>query len=177
MKWTTSLPPGPPTPDPPGYSRESAATHSSQVSTIPTDSSSIATKKAWDVALTPLKTSGMTLVMLYMSGTSAGIFTILIISYSLFGAVSALLNVRTAFSPLVQKTRPEDESRGRVQEGDSAFAFLPQKLTYGLVSLVVIGYIIYHCVQIGFFPLQSGDYASLIPEKGVTENVAFVMAA
>ena len=57
----------------------------------------VVAKKAWEVAIRPIQSVGMNLFMLWMSGSSPGIFNVMILGYCLTSIVGQYSGVNTAF--------------------------------------------------------------------------------
>lgn len=57
-------------------------------------------KRAWDMALQPIKSLPMNLFMMYMSGNTISIFPIMMIAMMAWRPVKALMSVNLAFKPL-----------------------------------------------------------------------------
>ncbi|KAF7455753.1 ER membrane protein complex subunit 4 [Cryptosporidium felis] len=120
-------------------------------------------KKAWSIAHLPVKTMGMTLFMLYMSGSNAGIFSILIISYALINAIKILLQVNKNF------LEPERIARK---------TFILQRSLYLLYSILGIFFVLFKLGNMGLIPINRGDYFSDAPPHtfenyaiGLTESL------
>ncbi|CAD6504782.1 BgTH12-00285 [Blumeria graminis f. sp. triticale] len=73
------------TPDPPGYTSTSQKKHQSLskatdfISPSPADKDVLKLKKAWELALAPVKQLPMTAFMMYMSGNTLQIFSIMMV--------------------------------------------------------------------------------------------------
>ena len=113
---------------------------------------SIMSSRAWDVATNPVKAMFMNIFMLWMMGSGAGIFSILIISYALMQAVDILFNVNKAFSSF------------------HAVDVTLQKLIYGLLSLGILYYLGGRAGAMGLLPIASGDWVSLIPKIDIVDS-------
>eukprot|EP00921_Rhytidocystis_pertsovi_P014911 GHVQ01023925.1.p1 GENE.GHVQ01023925.1~~GHVQ01023925.1.p1 ORF type:complete len:282 (+),score=31.54 GHVQ01023925.1:187-1032(+) len=113
-------------------------------------------RRSWEASISPLKSLGMTFFMMYMSGSSSGIFGILIIGYALMNSVKSLLAVSSVFKPF-------DSIPGMKST-------ILQKAVYSSICLMGLGYVLYYCNSLGLLPLNSGDYIGLIPEKRFIEK-------
>merc|ERR1712078_707729 len=60
---------------------------------------SILEKMAWETAITPIQSVGMNLFMLWMSGSSPGIFNVMILGYCLTSIISQYGRINQAFLP------------------------------------------------------------------------------
>ncbi|OII73002.1 uncharacterized protein cubi_02233 [Cryptosporidium ubiquitum] len=105
-------------------------------------------KKAWNIAHLPLKTMGMTFLMLYMSGNNAGIFSILIVSYALVNAVKILIQANKNFLEIERAARK---------------SFAIQKTVYCIYSLLGIAFILFKLGTMGLIPVNRGDFFSDTP--------------
>ena len=99
--------------------------------------------RAWDVAISPVKSVLMNLFMLWMMGTGAGIFSLLFVVYALVQATSTLLNVSKAFTPY-NEVNP-----------------LIQKTLYVVLSLGVLLYLAEKAGSMGLLPVTSADWIHL----------------
>merc|ERR1712146_313083 len=59
-------------------------------------------KKAWETVMTPVQSVGMNIFMIWMSGSSPGIFSVMMLSYSLTSITGQFSNLNRAFEPFVQ---------------------------------------------------------------------------
>ncbi|KAH8584350.1 multi-pass transmembrane [Cryptosporidium sp. chipmunk genotype I] len=105
-------------------------------------------KKAWSIAHLPLKTMGMTFFMLYMSGSNAGIFSILVISYALVNAVKILIQANKNFLEIERAARKP---------------FTIQKTVYCIYSLFGIAFVLFKLGTMGLIPVNRGDFFSDTP--------------
>lgn len=105
-------------------------------------------KKAWNIAHLPLKTMGMTFLMLYMSGNNAGIFSILIVSYALVNAIKMLIQANKNFLEIERAARK---------------SFAIQKTVYCIYSLLGIAFILFKLGTMGLIPVNRGDFFSDTP--------------
>lgn len=126
-----------------------------------------ASKKAWDISWSPIKTLSMNLIMLYFSGSSPSIFTILVLSYTLYTAFVTLASVFSVFKPIESSVHPD------ILKQRTFGLFIPQKLIYVFISIVICCYIVLHVVNMSLLPLKTGDYISLIPAKLYDKPVLF----
>jgi len=88
-------------PDPPGYTSSKKQTASSKVAVRapPTteETDALKLKKAWEVALAPVKQLPMTAIMMYMSGNSLQIFSIMMVAMAFKNPVMGLVATNQAF--------------------------------------------------------------------------------
>merc|ERR1719195_2176947 len=95
-------------------------------------------KKAWEIAIAPIQSVGMNLFMLWMSGSSPGIFTVMILGYCLTSIVGQFSRVTTAFA------------------GFKTINTSLQKLAYLALCSVSLAYLLYHASGMGLLPTSSG---------------------
>merc|ERR1719476_56421 len=91
-------------------------------------------KKAWETAIAPIQSVGMNLFMLWMSGSSPGIFNVMILGYCFTSIVGQFSRVNTVFQAF--KTI------------DTAL----QKLAYLALCSVSLAYLLYHSSGMGLLP-------------------------
>merc|ERR1740129_2018641 len=108
-------------------------------------------KKAWEIAVAPIQSVGMNLFMLWMSGSSPGIFNVMILGYCLTSIVSQFSRVNAAFVSF--KTI------------DTTL----QKLAYLALCSVSLAYLLYHASGMGLLPTSTGDWIAFIPNTEVLE--------
>merc|ERR1719221_286128 len=114
-------------------------------------------KKAWEIAIAPIQSVGMNLFMLWMSGSSPGIFNVMILGYCLTSIVGQFSRVNTAFVSF--------------KSIDTTL----QKLAYLALCSVSLAYLLYHASGLGLLPTSSGDWIAFIPNVEVLESVAGVL--
>eukprot|EP00922_Rhytidocystis_sp_ex-Travisia-forbesii_P017644 GHVS01026305.1.p1 GENE.GHVS01026305.1~~GHVS01026305.1.p1 ORF type:complete len:244 (-),score=37.64 GHVS01026305.1:148-879(-) len=130
-------------------------------------------RRSWEASIQPVKSFGMTFFMLYMSGSSSGIFGILIIGYALMNTFKSLIAVGSVFRPFdsVLSTSPSIFSLSNLTTFSGLNnSLVLQKLVYILLSLGALGYVLYFCNTLGLLPINSGDYIGLLPEKRIVER-------
>merc|ERR1719221_1883253 len=113
-------------------------------------------KKAWEVAIAPIQSVGMNLFMLWMSGSSPGIFNVMILGYcftSIFGQFSRVNAAFVSFKTI-----------------DTTL----QKLAYLALCSVSLAYLLYHASGMGLLPTSSGDWIAYIPSTEVIEQTTGV---
>merc|ERR1711879_402394 len=109
-------------------------------------------KKAWEVAIAPIQSVGMNLFMLWMSGSSPGIFTVMILGYCLTSIIGQFAKANAAF----QNFKTIDTTL--------------QWLAYLALCSVSLAYLLYHASGMGLLPTSSGDWIQLIPNVQVQET-------
>ncbi|PBP28078.1 putative ER membrane DUF1077 domain protein [Diplocarpon rosae] len=111
-KWVTDLNSPPPAkpkstgiPDPPGFTAAASGNKKQQtaskiaVRAPPTaeEMDTLKLKKAWEVALAPVKQLPMTAIMMYMSGNSLQIFSIMMVVMAFKNPLMGLMGTNQAF--------------------------------------------------------------------------------
>jgi len=127
-------------PAPPGYSL--SFNQSSEVNKA--NDASLVIKRAWDLALSPLKQIPMNLFIMYMAGDSISIFPIMMIGMMLMRTVKALFSIQATF---------------KLIEGDHAIL---QRLVYLVGILASIGLALYKCQSMGLLPTHASDWLAFV---------------
>lgn len=95
-------------------------------------------KKAWEVALGPVKSLPMTFIMMYMSGNSLQIFSIMMVFMAFKTPITGLMNTNQAFE--------------RFQTETNAGQILQTKLVYIAMNLVALGVGLWKINGMGLLP-------------------------
>eukprot|EP00933_Yihiella_yeosuensis_P000340 TRINITY_DN10050_c3_g1_i1.p1 TRINITY_DN10050_c3_g1~~TRINITY_DN10050_c3_g1_i1.p1 ORF type:complete len:171 (-),score=30.38 TRINITY_DN10050_c3_g1_i1:67-579(-) len=114
-------------------------------------------KKAWEIAVAPIQSVGMNLFMLWMSGSSPGIFNVMILGYCLTSIIGQFARASVAF----QSFKTIDTTL--------------QWLAYLALCAVSLAYLLYHASGMGLLPTSSGDWINLIPNTDVIESASGVL--
>ncbi|KAL8822766.1 MAG: hypothetical protein Q9191_006505 [Dirinaria sp. TL-2023a] len=92
-------------PDPPGYttakrssSRSAKQTSNSNLTPSAKETDTLKIKKAWEIALAPAKALPMNAIMMYMSGNSLQIFSIMMVFMLFKNPVQSLMQTNQAFT-------------------------------------------------------------------------------
>ncbi|OLL24242.1 ER membrane protein complex subunit 4 isoform B [Neolecta irregularis DAH-3] len=101
-------------------------------------------KKAWEIAIAPAKQLPMTAFMMYMSGNTVQIFSMMMTFMMFFNPVQALTTVSAHFSPLQDKN-----TRTRL--------ILP-RLVFILLQVAGIGLGVWKAASMGLLPTSSSDW-------------------
>ncbi|KAB5540548.1 hypothetical protein GE09DRAFT_970128 [Coniochaeta sp. 2T2.1] len=160
-KWVADLqsPPAaknknPSIPDPPGYPSQAVISNSKKrdlakqtpqrVPPTPEEMDTLKLKKAWEVALGPVKNLPMTGIMMYMSGNSLQIFSIMMVFMAFKTPIMGLLATNQAFE------RFESEgNRGKI---------LQAKLAYVAMQLVALALGVWKVNAMGLLPTTRSDW-------------------
>uniref|UniRef100_A0A7S4HY57 ER membrane protein complex subunit 4 n=1 Tax=Vannella robusta TaxID=1487602 RepID=A0A7S4HY57_9EUKA len=109
-------------------------------------------KKAWEVAKSPMGGIFMTMFMLWLSGSSVNIFSISITMYSLINPIKAIFNVSSGFK--------------RFEEPNTSL--LAQKFVYIFFQLVGFSIALYKAYYLGLLP-SAADWSSYLTVKQAEE--------
>ena len=107
------------------------------------------------LAWSPGKSLLTTAFMLYMSGTSIQLFSIMTTGMALLTPVKAIAATQETFKEFVKE--------------DGVDTRVPMLLYLGfqLMSLAVA---LYQCSRMGLLPVTSADWTSFIPQKNILEH-------
>ncbi|KAL4208578.1 hypothetical protein CU097_009685 [Rhizopus azygosporus] len=168
-------------PSPRGFKPSTPQKHSRSEKTAPVldrhGQAELKMKRAWDVALAPAKSIPMSLFMMYMSGNSLQIFSVVITATMLFiQPIKAIMSVQESkyflLMPLFFKLNLffllSAFSRFESKESDLT---LPKLSFIGLqVIVVLLG--IYRVNSMGLLPNTASDWLSFIKPKEILEFAA-----
>ncbi|KAL1842124.1 hypothetical protein VTJ49DRAFT_6003 [Mycothermus thermophilus] len=101
-------------------------------------------KKAWEVALGPIKNLPMTAIMMYMSGNSLQIFSIMMVFMAFKNPIMGILATNQAFERFETET-----NRARM---------LQVKVAYVIMQLVALGLGIWKVNKMGLLPTTRSDW-------------------
>lgn len=140
--------------DPPGYGSNSAVTQSKkqnkdtkvQPRKPPTaeEMDTLKLKKAWEVALAPVKGLPMTAIMMYMSGNSLQIFSIMMVFMAFKNPLMGLMNTNQAFE--------------RFQNESNHSQMLQVKALYVAMQILALGLGIWKINAMGLLPTTRSDW-------------------
>ncbi|WEW59084.1 hypothetical protein PRK78_004553 [Emydomyces testavorans] len=155
-------------PDPPGYSPPSKPSSKqqkpAQQSTTPStrkasETDALKLKKAWEVAFAPAKQLPMNAIMMYMSGNSLQIFSIMMVFMLFKGPIQGLLATNSAFAKF--------ETEGiRTQ-------LIGVKMVYVLMQLVLLGLGVWKVNAMGLLPTTRSDWLAWETEREPLERAYF----
>ncbi|KAK5624727.1 hypothetical protein RRF57_000443 [Xylaria bambusicola] len=141
-------------PDPPGYpsasgtiSKKQAAKESKvqpRKQPTPEEMDTLKLKKAWEVALAPIKSLPMTFFMMYMSGNSLQIFSIMMVYMAFKNPIMGLVGTNQAFE--------------RFESDTNKAKILQVKLAYVLMQLVALAVGIWKVNGMGLLPTTRSDW-------------------
>ncbi|QPG94883.1 hypothetical protein C2857_007203 [Epichloe festucae Fl1] len=101
-------------------------------------------KKAWEVALAPVKALPMTGIMMYMSGNSLQIFSIMMVFMAFKNPIAGLMATNQAFE--------------KFQSEKNAAQVLQTKLVYVAMQLVALAVGIWKVNSMGLLPTTRSDW-------------------
>ncbi|PGH29228.1 hypothetical protein GX50_08018 [[Emmonsia] crescens] len=159
-------------PDPPGYSASKPSTKQLRTSQQQQPSTTSAAalrkgaetdalklKKAWEIALAPTKQLPMNAIMMYMSGNSLQIFSIMMVFMLFKGPIQGLLNTNSAFVKF-----EAESTRGQM---------LGVKLVYVLMQFMLLALGIWKVNGMGLLPTTRSDWLAWETERQPLERAYF----
>lgn len=129
--------------NPPGFSQSVVTVQQVEHGGRNEQAQHLMTKRAWDMALQPIKSLPMNLFMMYMSGNTISIFPLMMIAMMAWRPVKALMSVNPAFKPL------QDEHTGNL---------LLQKVVFALGNMIAIALALYKLHGMGLLPNHASDW-------------------
>ena len=109
------------------------------------------------MAYSPGKNLLTTAFMLWMSGSSIQIFSIMMTGMALINPLKAIVGINEFFAPLAKE--------------EGVDIHLP-KLIYLSLQVLAVGLALYKCSTMGLLPVTSADWTSYIPSKIIEEQSA-----
>ncbi|KAI1431715.1 hypothetical protein GGR50DRAFT_678101 [Xylaria sp. CBS 124048] len=141
-------------PDPAGFPSQAGATTKKQASKepkvqprqqpTPAEMDTLKLKKAWEVALAPIKSLPMTFFMMYMSGNSLQIFSIMMVYMAFKNPIMGLVGTNQAFE--------------RFESDTNKASILRVKLAYVAMQLVALAVGIWKVNGMGLLPTTRSDW-------------------
>ncbi|MCJ1411017.1 hypothetical protein MMC19_005105 [Ptychographa xylographoides] len=151
-------------PDPPGYSstsstKRSAASKQSRKPPTTEETDTLKLKKCWELAIAPAKALPMNAIMMYMSGNTLQIFSMMMVFTLFKNPFQALLQTNQIFA------RYETEgTKGKMWM---------VKLTYVAMNLVALGLGIWKVNGMGLLPTTTSDWLAWETPRVPLENTVF----
>ncbi|EMR71734.1 putative transmembrane protein [Eutypa lata UCREL1] len=159
-KWVADLksPPAPKSKssiaDPPGFPSHSTGLTKKQASKeaktqprkqpTPEEMDTLKLKKAWEVALAPVKSLPMTAIMMYMSGNSLQIFSIMMVLMAFKNPIMGIISTNQAFEKF-----ESNGNRGQM---------LQAKLAYVAMQLLALAVGVWKVNAMGLLPTTRSDW-------------------
>ncbi|KAI8809458.1 hypothetical protein BJ742DRAFT_852829 [Cladochytrium replicatum] len=120
-------------------------------------------KKAWETALGPGKSVPMNAFMLYMSGNSVQIWSILITVMLLFNSIKGAIGVTPAFERF-ESSATGGKAKSFVAQITTDPLLLP-KLAFVGLQLVNFALGLYKCSTMGLLPTAQSDWLAFLEPK------------
>ncbi|KAK9782024.1 putative ER membrane protein complex subunit 4 [Seiridium cardinale] len=149
-------------PDPPGYSSQVAGSKKQAAKTparkAPTsdEMDKLKLKKAWEVALAPVKQLPMTAIMMYMSGNSLQIFSIMMVFMAFKNPIMGVIGTNQAFERF-----ESDGNKGKM---------LQAKLAYVAMQVVALALGIWKVNAMGLLPTTRSDWLAWEAQRDPLEH-------
>ncbi|KAK4234704.1 ER membrane protein complex subunit 4 [Achaetomium macrosporum] len=153
-------------PDPPGFpssisvsSSKKDAKDSKAVQRkppTPDEMDTLKLKKAWEVALAPIKSLPMTAIMMYMSGNSLQIFSIMMVFMAFKNPFMGILSTNQAFERF-----ETDSNRARIFQ---------VKLAYVAMQLVALALGVWKVNSMGLLPTTRSDWLAWEAQRETLEH-------
>ncbi|KAF0691538.1 Aste57867_17269 [Aphanomyces stellatus] len=140
----------------PGLTRWHVQQSSAVTTATSADTLDLKKKRASEIAQAPFKGLFQTAFMMWMSGSSVNIFSIMITAMAIFNPLKALFDVNAAF----------------VSVNDGKIDLTQMKITFIAANLVAIAAAVYKCGTMGLLPTTSADWTWLLPIKHAIESSA-----
>ncbi|GLI81362.1 hypothetical protein PoHVEF18_009739 [Penicillium ochrochloron] len=151
-------------PDPPGFSSSRGGKQRQQekqqpVAKKPEETDALKMKKAWEIAIAPSKQLPMNGIMMYMSGNSLQIFSIMMVFMLFKGPIQGLINTNAAFAKYETPS-----TRGRL---------VAVKLVYVLMQFLLLALGIWKVNAMGLLPTTRSDWLAWESERLPLEKAYF----
>ncbi|KAL2177547.1 uncharacterized protein P884DRAFT_284742 [Thermothelomyces heterothallicus CBS 202.75] len=149
-------------PDPPGYPSAQSSSNSKDGKTTqrkaqtPEEMDTLKLKKAWEVALGPIKSLPMTAIMMYMSGNSLQIFSIMMVFMAFKNPIMGILATNQAFERFETET-----NRAKMVQ---------VKLAYVVMQLVALALGIWKVNAMGLLPTTRSDWLAWEAQREAVEH-------
>uniref|UniRef100_A0AAV1UNG1 ER membrane protein complex subunit 4 n=1 Tax=Peronospora matthiolae TaxID=2874970 RepID=A0AAV1UNG1_9STRA len=123
-----------------------------------TNTSELKKKRAMEIGMAPFKSLLQTGFMMWMSGNSINIFSIMITAMIVMNTTKSLFTMNSAFASVT----------------DGVIDLTQPKAIYMAGSLVGAAMGVYKCSNMGLLPTTSADWTWLLPIKQAVETSSFV---
>ncbi|CEG38118.1 Predicted membrane protein [Plasmopara halstedii] len=114
-------------------------------------------KRAMEIGMAPFKSLLQTGFMMWMSGNSINIFSIMITGMIVMNTAKSLFNMNNAFASV----------------NDGVISLTQPKAIYMAGSLIGAAMGVYKCSNMGLLPTTSADWTWLLPIKHAVETSSF----
>ncbi|KAI0482103.1 hypothetical protein GGR56DRAFT_170133 [Xylariaceae sp. FL0804] len=174
-KWVADLrsPPAPRSkgasiPDPPGYPSQLTKKQASKESKVqprkqpsPEEMDTLKLKKAWEVALAPIKSLPMTAIMMYMSGNSLQIFSIMMVWMAFKNPIMGILATNQAFE--------------RFESDSNKTKMIQVKLAYVAMQCVALAVGVWKVNGMGLLPTTTSDWLAWEAQREPLEHAVVAL--
>lgn len=117
-------------------------------------------RQMMNIALSPGKSLFTTAFMLWMSGSSIQVFSIMMTGMALINPLKAILSINQAFE--------------KFSNDDGIDTKMP-KLIFLALQILSLFVALYKCSTMGLLPLTSADWTSYIPNKTILESAGIML--
>ncbi|PLB37779.1 ER membrane protein complex subunit 4 [Aspergillus candidus] len=155
-------------PNPPGFSSRKETTRNraqrqSQTTAPqpPVETDTLKLKKAWEIALAPSKQLPMNGIMMYMSGNSLQIFSIMMVFMLFKGPIQGLINTNSVFAKF-----ETDGTRAKL---------LGVKALYVVMQFLLLALGVWKVNAMGLLPTTRSDWLAWESERQPMERVYFAL--
>ncbi|KAJ3156230.1 hypothetical protein HDU86_003994 [Geranomyces michiganensis] len=163
--------------DPPGFgeTRELAKNVKSQQSAEDLEErdnqiANLKMKKAWETSLAPAKSIPMNAIMLYMSGNSIQIFSVMVTVMLLWNSLKAIMGTNTVYERFSTRS-PGTEPKGlNALLSLASDPLLLPKIVYVLMQCGCVALGVWKCGAMGLLPTSSSDWLAFLEPKKVLER-------
>ncbi|KAJ6172530.1 ER membrane protein complex subunit 4 [Penicillium chermesinum] len=150
-------------PDPPGFSSSRGKQQQQQpIAKKPEDNDALKLKKAWEIAIAPSKSIPMNAIMMYMSGNSLQIFSIMMVFMLFKGPIQGLFNTNAVFA---KYETPTTHAR-----------LLGVKAVYVVMQLGLLALGIWKVNAMGLLPTTRSDWLAWETERLPLERASFAFS-
>ncbi|KAI9206360.1 uncharacterized protein BJ171DRAFT_497437 [Polychytrium aggregatum] len=158
--------------NPPGFSLEVESHKSSKRDAPAVEENEInllKVKKAFDLAMGVAKGIPMNAIMLYMSGNSVQIFSVMITAMLFWNSLKAFTTINQAFERYeINTSTTPAKGLAAVQKLIKDPLLLP-KLFYILCNIAMLGMGVWKCSSMGLLPTSHSDWLAFLDPKTVLE--------
>ncbi|GAB9462771.1 putative membrane protein [Globisporangium polare] len=145
--------------EPIGFCRGIVAEKESSNAVAKTASNTLELKKkrAMEIGMAPFKSLMQTGFMMWMSGSSVNIFSIMVTGMIIMNTLKSMLNIQGSFASV----------------NDGVIDLVQPKLVYVAGNLANVAMALYKCANMGLLPTTAADWTWLLPIKQVIETSAY----
>ncbi|CAD5229469.1 unnamed protein product [Bursaphelenchus okinawaensis] len=146
--------------NPPGFNQSicQSSQHSEHAGANPQNQQHLMTKRAWDLALQPIKSVPMNMIMMYMAGNTISIFPIMMVVMMAWRPMRAIMTIGQAFKSI---------------ESEYSGSLILHKLIFSLGNMAAIALAVYKCHSMGLLPNHASDWLDFVPPAERMQYVLF----